>query len=66
MEPQIDFMKRHIDFMDPIIVSPYRFHASPEIFAEDYMDPLIDYMDPLIDYMGFLPRLHGSLHRFPS
>ena len=32
MDPLIDFMESHMDVMDPLIVSPYRFHGSPSSF----------------------------------
>ena len=44
-------MEPHIGFIDLLIDSPYRLHASPVIFAADYMDPVMDYIDPLMDYM---------------
>ena len=39
--PLIDLMAHHIDFMDPLVDFPYRFHGSPYRLSRNYMDPLL-------------------------
>ena len=53
-----------MNFIEPLIDFPYRFHGSPFRFAQNYMDPLIDYIDlrrnykdPLVDFMDPLITL---------